>query len=45
LRERAFSVAAKLRDLSKEYAARQAEINSQYEKEKADFDKRASDYE
>ena len=44
LRERAFAVAVKLRDLSKEYAARQVEINGQYLKDKTEYDKQIEAY-
>jgi hypothetical protein len=45
LRERAFAVAEKLRDLSKKYVARQSEINGQYKKDKEDFERQNAEYE
>jgi hypothetical protein len=45
LRERAFTVAGKLDDLSKKYVARQSEINGQYRKDKEEFDKKNDEYE
>jgi hypothetical protein len=45
LRERAFTVAGKLRDLSTKYAARQSEINGQYKKDKDEFDRQNAKYE
>jgi len=45
LRERAFTVAGKLRDISKKYVARQTEINGQYKKDKDEFDRQNAEYE